>query len=47
MMYDYFVQLLHHQITAHKMVIGKAIHALMEVMLSRTLNSGGIQLKLQ
>jgi len=45
MVYDYFVQLHHHQITAHKMV-NEAMHALMQVMLSRTLNLG-IQLELQ
>jgi hypothetical protein len=44
MMYDYFVQLHHQQITAHKM--GEAMHVLMQVMLSRTLNLG-MQLKLQ
>jgi len=45
-LYDYFVQLHHHQITAHKMVNEEAMHALMQVMLSRTLNLG-IQLELQ
>jgi len=46
MMYDYFVQLHHHQFIAHKMVSGETMHALMQVMPSRTLNLG-IQLKLQ